>query len=271
MLQTPMIILPLDTYPNAEALLAGVSKFFTDPDVNRLVSHIKLNDGVHQPDVGGPAVVMLTASLLKELDSEAKIFLDLKIFDVSATLVNVLKKYKNEGFIPDILTVCANCSVDGILKLRRLLPETKLALVSVPTDISQEECLARFGMTSEIKIYNDLQNIRRIYKQKIDADESWNLSEEPFDLIVCSAHELDFLKRNLSNDYGFIVPGIRDEWMKKPDEHQKRTTGVRKALEKGATYVVMGAQMREGNPLLNITPEESRARTIAEINAASVL
>ena len=258
-----VIILPIDGSKNGQELLASMETILDSPGTTELISHIKLNDGVHNLDVGGPALVFKIMSALSAKNADIKIFLDLKIFDVSATVENVLKKYAY--LVPDILTVSASCSVDSIIKLKILLPNIKLAMVSMLTDIGEEECQDRFGQMPAVKIFNDLMNIRQIYKQKTGAYENWQ-HPEPFDLVVCSAKELKFLKNNLDASYGFIVPGIRDEWMKKKDEHQKRVVGIKEALDLGATYAVMGAQMTKGNPEMNISAEESRRLTSVEIN-----
>ena len=254
-----VVILPLDGYASGQELLIGLNNVLHNGGLLDLISHIKLNDAVH---LGGVDFVeKIHHELLRHsLDSDLKIFLDLKIYDVSATMVNVLKKYVDIRTL-DIVTVSSQCSAEGILKIRQLLPDVKLAMVSMLTDTSAAECLARFGMAPEIKIYNDLNNLRREYKKQIVTGDK----DEPFDLVVCSPLELNFLKRNLPDDYGFVVPGIRDEWMKKKDEHQKRTTGVREALEKGATYVVMGAQLTKGNPEKNIDRGASCLMTCLEI------
>lgn len=252
-----VIILPLDGYKNGELLLEALRRILKEPGVKELLAFIKLNDGIHNVDYGGPEMCQEIREMLKDNGIDAGIFLDLKIFDVSETLKNVLKKYILQ---PGILTVSSGCSVKGILELRRLLPETSLAMISTPTDISKDECQARFGMSPEMKIYNDLMNIRKEYAKIIQPGDK----EEPFDLVVCSYHELSFLNQNLTGFYGYIVPGIRDEWMKKPEEkeHQKRTTGVIDALTAGATYVVMGAQMTKGNPDMGVSAEESRNKTL---------
>jgi len=259
-----VIILPLDCYPSGAALLSQLEMLLKEQDLANMLAYIKVNDGVHNPDFGGPEMVSEICKVLRDHNVEAKIFLDLKIYDVSATVKNVLTKY--QLFKPGILTVSSSCSIDGIIELRKLLPNTKLAMVSMLTDIDENECQFRFGQSAGVKIYNDLMNIRRLYTQKMLSDETTK-KHEPFDAIVCSPRELEFLKTNFIT-YQFIVPGIRDEWMKKENEHQKRVTGVAEALVKGASYVVMGAQITKGNPEMGITPEESRKRTVEQIEFA---
>lgn len=258
-----VIILPLDGFASGRELLNYLLKIIEEEDLQSLLAYIKLNDGVHNSDMGGPQILADIKKLLRERNLPIKIFLDLKIGDVSGTVINTLKKYVD--YPPDILTVSALCSVESIMKLRKLLPTTKLALLSALTDISREEFLIRFGMTPEVKIFNDLNNIYPIYHERVLGDDSY--PDMPFDLVVCSPKELVFLKRNLSDSYEFIVPGIRDEWMKK--DHQQRTTGVNKAISMGATFVVMGAQIVKGNPGMGVSAKESRRLTMLELRKTS--
>lgn len=258
-----VIILPLDDFASAEELITYlIANIFEEEDLSNLIGYIKLNDAVHNLDAGGPKIVSAIQQELLSRGLPIKVFLDLKIGDVSATVVNTLKKYATCP--PDILTVSALCSVESIIQLRRLLPQTKLALLSALTDIGEEEFAHRYGMSPAVKIFNDLDKIQSIYKKRTLDLENWQ-HPEPFDLVVCSPKELPFLKRNLSERYEFVVPGIRDEWMKKPTEHQKRTTGVKEALNNGATFVVMGTQITKGNPAMNISAKESRLLTLQEL------
>ena len=116
------VILPFDGYSSAEELLNAMEKTLAIPGLSDLVAFIKLNDGLHNEDMGGPAIVKEVQKRLSEKGLPVGIFIDLKIYDVSATMENVLKKYKN--LVPSILTVSSMCSVAGIIKLRKLLPET---------------------------------------------------------------------------------------------------------------------------------------------------
>jgi orotate phosphoribosyltransferase len=259
------IVLPLDGFASAEALMDYLRNLLDELAGDELLdylAYIKLNDGVHNLDAGGPLIVEQIIAELKKRDLPVEIFLDLKIGDVSATVTNVLKKYQNLPI--GILTVSSLCSVETLIKLRLLMPDTKLAMLSALTDISREEFQIRFGMTPGMQILKDWQNISAVYHSQAGKYENW---QHPlaFDLVVCSPEELEFLNKNLPAWVGTIVPSIRDEWMRKANEHQKRFTGVRQALNEEATFVVMGAQFVKGNPDLNISPQESRRLTLQEV------
>lgn len=259
------IVLPLDGFVSAETLMDYLRNLLDELAGDELLdylSYIKLNDGVHNLDAGGPLIVERITEELEKRGLPVEIFLDLKIGDVSATVVNVLKKY--QSLLIGILTVSSLCSVETLIKLRQLMPNTKLALLSALTDISREEFQIRFGTTPGMQILKDWQNISAVYARETGKYENWK-HPLPFDLVVCSDEESKFLKLNLPAAVGTIVPGIRDEWMRKANEHQKRITGVRQALDNDATFVVMGAQFTKGNPDLNISPQESRRLTLQEV------
>lgn len=265
-------ILPFDGFETTEEWFRALKDFVVDSDAEKMLAYVKVNDAVHSLDAGGPEIVAVLDVFLKEHAPKVGIFLDLKIYDVSATVINTIKKYS--VCLPTILTVCSNVAVETLIQLRVKFPDVKLAMVSVLTDIPDKECSRRFGQVPKIKIFSDLTNIREIYSEKIgEKYQSWHTDGyndyEPFDMIVCSPHEVSFLKKNLPASYKFIVPGIRDEWMKKADDHQKRTTGVAEALDLGADFVVMGAQLTKGNPANGISVLESREKTRYAIRLSS--
>ncbi|MFZ4632146.1 MAG: hypothetical protein ACOYL8_02990 [Patescibacteria group bacterium] len=214
-------------------------RVLSSPLISDLLAYVKVNDGLHFIDAGGPQVFKSIRFDIANRSLPIGIFLDLKIFDGSAAMENVLKKYV-ALFPPDILTVSSSCSVAGIVKLRKLLPNTKLAIVSVLADIGEDECYARFQMTPSEKITADLFGIRRVYFEYLGKDE--NLKPEPFDMIVCASKELRTLKGLFGEEYEFIV--------------SERVAGVKEALENGANYVVMEPQLIKGGPEAKITSKQ---------------
>ena len=88
-----VIVLPLDGFATAAELEDYVDKLVESKELLDLIAYIKLNDAVHNFDTGGPALVQRLATKFLEFGMPIKIFLDLKIGDVSATLLNTLKKY----------------------------------------------------------------------------------------------------------------------------------------------------------------------------------
>jgi len=255
------IIIPMDGFESKAQLLHALEEILQDPVANALIGYIKLNDAVHMKLTSGPTLIEEIRYVLEKNGSTAKIFLDLKLADTNGTNVNILKHYVEQP--PDILTVRDCCSSDGFLKLRKLLPDTNIALVSALTDMPVEECRRRYGMMPALKILNDITNIEICYAAIRESGDPL----EPFDMIVCSPLEVEILANLFPYKFRLIVPGIRDPWMLKGQ--QKRTTGVREALNLGANFVVMGSQMTKGNPSADISAEKSRKMTMEEIEKSN--
>lgn len=248
MLERP-VILALDRYPSAAILLVEAARILQEQE-SEVIGYIKVNDGLHKPDMSAPDV----CSNLKRLGPNVGFFLDLKLADISQTSAEITRYYPSI----DILTVSSMVTAKTLVELREALPTTKLALYSLPTDMSAEECQERYGKLPAEKIRDDVTYLKRKYNEI----RSKELLPRPFELIVCSPQEVEELYRSTPG-YGFICPGIRDEWMLK--DHQERTTGIKEALERGATYVVLGSQMIKGNPQKGVSPRESREKTTQEI------
>ncbi|MDD3284937.1 MAG: orotidine 5'-phosphate decarboxylase [Patescibacteria group bacterium] len=234
------------------------------PGVKDLIAYIKVNDALHSE--GGSSLLGKTISALDQNGmQDVKIFLDLKLADTVGTIKNTLAHYVLFGSRIGIVTISTSCSVDGICMAKKMLPDAKIVLVSLLTDISEEECKFRYNDSPGVKIVTDLFDIIGWCKQK---DKYISL---PFDGVVCSPFEVNFVKKSL-NDASilspkFIVPGIRDEWMVSNGDagQQQRYTGVYDALLNGADFVVMGAQLTKGNPEKGITAEKSIRMTIEKV------
>lgn len=256
------VILPYDGKGDFNGLLDAFLGHFKDPLMGIMTGYVKLNDANFYPDATAINVHRYVRTLLKHYAPKCGIFLDLKLADTNGTVVNILKNFVDAGVAPDILTVRESIGAKGYLMLRRLLPNTKLALVSALTDIPEEEIRERYGMFPALKIINDLINIQAKYDEIKEDDDP----EQLFDMVVCSPLELEMLINNFPVQYQYVVPGIRDAWMTKGQ--QARVMGVKEALDMGATYVVMGSQMTKGNPMKLISAEESRKLTFERIKKA---
>ncbi len=261
------VILPYDGWKYGDdLLLETIRKDLANSSLAGLLSFLKFNDAVFSEPYSGPRLISLVASFIKESDVAEKIgiFLDLKLADTSGTLKNIAWHFP--GCLLGILTVRESLSGMGFLEIRRMLPQTKIALVSFLTDNSEQDCLEQYGLFPEEKILHDMRIVQRKYKRVCESDDP----EFAFDMVVCSPRELAYLERNETYIFGRrfekVVPGIRDSWMGKGQ--QVRVSGVAKALSNGADYVVMGSQIKKGNPDKGISAEESQRRTMAEINRA---
>lgn len=242
-------ILPLDGFSSHSEIEKKLDSIFKISGVEDIISHIKLNDVMYNRD-GCHTLDCVRFWLLDNGLDDIKIFDDMKLSDTSGTNLNIIKHhFINNEFFPNILTINAGCSSTTFKKMHELLPGVKLAIVSVLTDMTEDECKMRFGVKPVTKIAKDIAAIETIAPKILGA-------------FVCSPFEVKKLKSEFPH-LTSIVPGIRDEWMEAGQ--QKRPTGVLWALQQGADLVVMGAQITKGNPEKGISAEESVKMTIAEI------
>lgn len=260
------VIVPYDGFKDKDALLKEIIRDLDNPGIVELLAFLKVNDAVFIPDVYGPGLMWLIWQELKKrnLQDLIGIFLDLKLADTSGTLKNIA--YHFSSYQQNILTVRSSLSGKGFLEIRRALPGVKIALVSFLTDNSEQDCLEQYGLFPEEKILHDMRIAQRKYLRVRQEKDP----EFAFDMVVCSPKELAYLQRNETAIFGKrfekITPGIRDKWMAKGQ--QERISGVAQALIDGADFIVMGSQMRKGNPEKGISAQESQAMTKSEIEKA---
>ena len=259
------IIVPLDGYMKAYQALFDFRSILREPGTRDLISHVKGNDLFHCDDMPGPTIMRSLGKIATEEKTDVGVFLDLKLADVKDTDANTARHYADCFPGKGILTVSDKVNGEGFLYLRRVLPNVKLALLSVLTDMKPDDCALRWGHYPDTMILHMARRIQAEY-------EAVRTAKDPkyaFDLIVCSANEVAFLRQVLGFTYGYVCPGIRDAWMAKGQ--QKRTAGAKWALNQGATYLVMGAQMTKGNPEKGVTAEQSRQMTLDEIKKSNYI
>ncbi|HHX58246.1 MAG TPA: hypothetical protein GX706_00530 [Candidatus Moranbacteria bacterium] len=253
------IVLAMDGCKSAMDLVVKTTCIMNNPDVGKFVGLVKINDGNFKPDMSAPMISQALQVVAEVTRVNFGIFNDLKLGDVSTTMANYARCFKDHS--PEIMTVSTIIEPKGFLEVRRELPNTKIALFSVPTDMTSEQCQRKYWLTPEERILQDIIFFLEEW-EKLAQDHDIP-TETPFDLVVCSPRELDYLKIGVGDKLGFVCPGIRDSWMN--NDHQRRTTGVYEALSKGANWLVMGSQLLKGNPEAGVSAEESQKRTLEEI------
>ena len=172
--------------------------------------------------IGSVVFNALGKSFLKHASSQGfKIFLDLKLHDIPNTVYETITGF-NDCKI-DMLTVHLS---GGEKMLRKAMLagksiNTKVIGVSMLTSLKEEDSLALFGH----KIEDQISNLFKI-AAKVNIDG-----------IVCSPHELEIANAILDFNSIKITPGIRD--IKVADD-QARTLSAKEAIDKGATFIVIG-------------------------------
>tara|TARA_Y100000591_G_scaffold16822_1_gene12632 strand:+ start:339 stop:1031 length:693 start_codon:yes stop_codon:yes gene_type:complete len=165
------------------------------------------------------------------------IWLDIKIFDIpntSSAVIKSLKDLKNISYI--------TVHVSGGLQMLRAIKKAtkkynkklKILGVTVLTSFSNSS-IKKVGHTRSIK---DL-----VRKQALIARAA------KLDGIVCSAQEIKFIKR-VCKKMEIITPGIRFKGENSND--QKRVMSPEEAFKNGATSIVMGRSLVNGNIKNNI-------------------
>jgi orotidine-5'-phosphate decarboxylase len=211
----PRIIVAIDTFDlaKANAILAQL-----DPDLCKI-------------KIGSVVFNALGKSFLQDASLRGfKIFLDLKLHDIPNTVHETILGFHDCSI--EMLTVHLSGG-EEMLKQAMLASKsinTKVIGVSILTNLEESDTLALFG--------NNLNDqIGSLFKIAAKAN---------LDGIVCSPHELEMSKTILDSHTIKITPGIRDI---KVDDDQARTMSAKKAVEKGATFLVIGRPITQATDI----------------------
>ena len=202
----PRIIVAIDTYDLKEA-------YVILDQLNPDLCKIKIGSVVFN-SVGKP--------FLKEASSRGfKIFLDLKLHDIPNTVHKAILGFHDCAI--DMLTVHLSGGEEMLKKamLAGKSIDAKVIGVSILTSLEEADTMALFN--------NKLDHqIRNLFEIAVKAN---------LDGVVCSPHELEMSNTILNSDAIIITPGIRDI---KVEDDQARIMSAKEAIEKGATFLVIG-------------------------------
>ena len=160
-----------------------------------------------------------------------KIFLDLKLHDIPNTVHEAILGFHDCSI--DMLTVHISGGEEMLRKaiLAAQQIQTKVIGVSILTSLEELDTLALFS--------NNLNDqMVRLFKlaKKVNLDG-----------IVCSPLELELANKILESYTIKITPGIRDI---KVQDDQARTMSAKEAIEKGATFLVIGRPITQAQDIL---------------------
>ena len=202
----PRIIVAIDTFDlnQANAILDQL-----DPDLCMV-------------KIGSVVFNALGKSFLREASSQGfKIFLDLKLHDIPNTVHETIIGFHDCSI--DMLTVHLSGGEDMLKKamLAGKSINTKVIGVSILTSLKESDTLMLFNNNLDTQIAN-------LFKIAVKTN---------LDGVVCSPLELEMANTILDTNSIKITPGIRD--IKVADD-QARTLSAKEAIEKGATFIVIG-------------------------------
>tara|TARA_S200000501_G_scaffold350416_1_gene367385 strand:- start:247 stop:930 length:684 start_codon:yes stop_codon:yes gene_type:complete len=211
----PRIIVAIDTYDLEEA--------------NAILD--QLNPDLCKIKIGSVVYNSIGKSFLREVSSRGfKIFLDLKLHDIPNTVHEAILGFHD--CVIDMLTVHLSGGEEMLKKamLAGKSIDTKVIGVSILTSLEESDTMALFN--------NKLDHqIRNLFEIAVKAN---------LDGVVCSPHELEMSNTILNSDSIKITPGIRDI---KARDDQARTMSAKEAIEKGATYLVIGRPITQAQDI----------------------
>jgi orotidine-5'-phosphate decarboxylase len=210
----------MPSIPSQERLILALDVPSID-DAKVLVE--KLGDSVHFYKVG--MELFMAGGYFEFIDwllkRNKKVFVDLKFFDVPATVSRAVARLKDRGVT--FATVHGNNAM--LEAAAQAKGDTlKILAVTVLTSLDRGD-LDDLGFDVDVK--------------KLVLSRAKRAVELGCDGVVSSGLEVADLRKNLGNNFMVITPGIRPV-ENRPVDDQKRVVTVPEAFNNGADYIVVG-------------------------------
>jgi orotidine-5'-phosphate decarboxylase len=154
-----------------------------------------------------------------------KIFVDLKFFDVPATVAAAVRQLRNRGVT--FATIHGNQSI--MEAAAAVKGDVKILAVTVLTSLDRGD-LDDLGFSVEV--------------EKLVLSRARRALEAGCDGVVSSGLEAPMLREFIDHRLLVVTPGIRPV-ENKPVDDQKRTVDVAQAFANGADYIVVGRPIRD--------------------------
>jgi orotidine-5'-phosphate decarboxylase len=231
---TEHLIMALDVSNRQEAL--------------RLVELLRAEIGIFK--IGWQLFMAEGPQLLSDLVANlgaGRIFLDLKIYDISNTLKGALR-----NIVPGValVTIHNNLGDGGLTAiLAEIGSNFKVMAVTLLTSLAGQD-LRALGYTSE---YADDPSRFVLLQAKLAKSAGCHG-------VICSGREAGAVKKACGKDFLIICPGIRPAWSVVTGDDQKRVVTPFEAIKNGADYIVVGRPIRTAKD-----PVDAARRVVAEI------
>lgn len=156
---------------------------------------------------------------------QKKVFVDLKFFDVPATVASAVRQLRNRGVT--FTTVHGNQSIMEAAAAAK--GDVKVLGVTVLTSLDRGD-LDDLGFSCDV--------------QQLVLSRARRALEAGCDGVVSSGLEAQLLRQYIDTRLLVITPGIRPV-ENRPSDDQKRVVSVEQALSYGADYIVVGRPIRD--------------------------
>lgn len=176
----------------------------------------------------------------------ARCFLDLKLFDIPATMAGAVSSAVKLGV--DYLTLHASAGPAALARCAEIAKESETTLLAVTVLTSMDEAELRALGHSESPAERVLALARLATESGIGG-------------LVCSPEECATLREALGPAPILMVPGVRPEGADHGD--QRRVATPRIAIERGASLLVVGRPIRQASD-----PREAARAIVREIEGA---
>ena len=158
-------------------------------------------------------------------------FGDYKLSDIPNTCASAIKAVKDLKL--NYITIHISSGLKALQLAKKVSGKTKLIGVTILTSLDNKS-LKEIGFDKNVK--------------KLVLHQAKLASKAKLDAIVCSPQEVKTIKKIFKKE--IITPGIRLPGDRKED--QKRVMTPKQAFKNGATSIVMGRSLIEGNIKKNI-------------------
>jgi orotidine-5'-phosphate decarboxylase len=206
----------------AEKIIVALD-FSKKEEMERIVS--SLEDTGCAFKIGLESFLNFGVSFVKEFSKKHKVFLDLKFADIPNTVASAIKTASNFGvWMLNLHLIPGRKVLKNVKESLKNIPNQPLIIgVTVLTHMEEKD-LKEIGL--EIPVEDLALKLAILGK------------EEGIDGVVCSALEVEKIKKFCGNDFLCIVPGIRLPEDEKNDQARISTPSF--AISKGADYLVIG-------------------------------
>lgn len=220
----------------------------TFDDAKKLISLLANDIGIFK--VGLELFISAGPEIVKYIHEAgtAKVFLDLKLHDIPATVKRAAAIVGDLG----VKFATVHCG-DSTTMLEEAVAgckgKTGILGVTVLTSTGSDD-IKNAGYKKEY--YDDLSNL--VIKKANAAKKAGCAG------VICSGLEVKKIKEICGKDFLAITPGIRPDWKELKTDDQKRITTPAEAVGNGSDYIVIGRPIRDAKD-----PVKAARRVAAEI------